>query len=244
MIPKQIHYVFGFDENFCNKPLSYFHFWNVLSAKKYNPEYEIILHYIYEPIDNEWWDKIRQLCHINKINASDINRLPFKYTEHKVDLFRIQHLYNTGGIYFDLDVICLKPMDNFLSKSCVMGLEHGNDQIIGLCNAVILSEPRSDFLKIWIADFLSDYREQWEYNCVRMPYALYKKHPNLLHVEPISSFFKFSWDDQGKKQLFNENHSFDDCYCVHLWEHKNYSELKNIELSTNTLSNIYRSILL
>lgn len=244
MIPNLIHYTFGFDEKFCNKPLSRFHFWNVLSARKYNPKYEIVLHYIYEPVENEWWENIRQLCHLNKLNGTDVDRLPFKYTEHKVDLFRIQQLYNMGGIYFDLDVICLKSMDDFLSKSCVMGLEHGNGEIIGLCNAVVLSELRSDFLKLWISEFLSDYREQWEYNCVRMPYALSKTYPNLLHIEPSCSFFKFSWDELGKQQLFNENHPFDDCYCAHLWEHKNYVELKNFELSSNTISTMYKSVIL
>lgn len=245
MIPKQIHYTFGFDENFCSKPLSRFHFWNILSAKKYNSEYEFVLHYIYSPVENEWWENIRQVCHLNKINVSNINKLPFKYTEHKVDLFRIELLYNMGGVYFDLDVVCLKSMNNFLSKSCVMGLEHGNDRIIGLCNAIVLSEQHSEFLRIWISEFLIDYREQWEYNCVIMPHVLSQKYPNLIHVEPTESFFKFSWDGLGKKQLFDEINSFEECYCVHLWEHKNYKELTSLDIykHDNTLSKIYRNII-
>lgn len=246
MIPSKIHFVFGFNPQFCNKPLCEFHSWNIQLAKYHNPDCDIYFHYLYEPPSSNSWDIIKHICILNKVSHSELSyNINFKYTEHVADLYRLYTLYNYGGIYLDIDVACVNSLNKLLTHKCVMGIEYGNNDIIGLCNAVLLSEQKSDFIKIWIDEFKNDYREQWEYNCVKMPYELSKKHVDLIHVEPRHSFFKFSWDDEGKIQLFEQTHSYDESYCIHLWEHKNYhilSDLKNYKSQT-TLSTIYKKFL-
>ena len=41
MIPKVIHYIFGLREDFCGKPFTDFHYLNIVSAWKLNPDYKI-----------------------------------------------------------------------------------------------------------------------------------------------------------------------------------------------------------
>ncbi len=246
LIPNTIHYIFGIDGKCCNKPLCNFHAWNIQLSKIYNPECEIMFHFLFEPPPSPTWDIIKKTCILNKISIDDINfGIDFKYSEHIVDLCRLHILKKYGGIYLDIDVACVKSFRNLLHNKCVMGIEIGNSEIIGLCNAVILSEINSEFINIWINEFYNDYREQWEYNCVRMPYNLSLKYPSLIHTEPVGSFFKFSWDNFGQQQLFEELNSYDESYCIHLWEHKNYEKLSNINTFTkqSTISKIYEKFI-
>ena len=63
MIPKEIHYLFGLDKDFCNKSFSYFHYLNVLSAKQINVEYKINLYYLYKP-ESVYFDKLYDICNV------------------------------------------------------------------------------------------------------------------------------------------------------------------------------------
>lgn len=182
-----------------------------------------------------------------------LRNLNFRYKEHMVDFLRLELLYQNGGIYLDIDTICVKAFDDLLNNVCVMGEEYGRQstqekkELIGLCNAVILSERNSSFIRLMLDSFHEDYRPGWNYNCVVKPYQIYVKFPDLVNVQPQSSFFKYSWDEDGRKSLFENSENTDDCYSVHLWESKNYEILKTYDLLTiqstnNTVCNIYKKL--
>lgn len=256
MIPKKIHFIFGLDEKFINKPFSYFHYLNILSAHKTNVDYKINFFYHYKP-DGELVDKLSEFCDFIYLDdiPKTISGKNFKYKEHICDFLRLNILYEYGGIYLDIDTLCLKPFDDLLNNQCVMGLEYGThkdhgklDILIGLCNAVILSKPKSEFLKVWIEEFKNDYKEDWSYNCVQMPYNLSKTNGDEIKILHRNSFFKYSWDIYGKEDLFVNNSDTTDCYLLHLWESKNYDILKqytkeNIPECNNTVTNIYKTLI-
>lgn len=255
MIPKTINYIFGLDPDFCKKPFSYFHLLNVISAKKINPKYEIKFHILNKP-NSPFFKQLENFCEIIDLKQipNSISGKKFAYSEHICDLIRLEMIRDNGGIYLDLDTVCVSSFDNLLKHECVMGMEYavldGSDdkQLIGLCNAVIMSKPNNKFLKKWTDEFYKDYKDEWNYNCVQMPYHISKYFTTEISIEPQCSFFKYSWDSEGRRKMFFENSDITDCYSLHLWETKNFDLLSKYDdgfifKNYDTISNIYKKFL-
>ena len=107
MIPKIIHYIW-----LGGKPLPKIAEKCIESWKKFCPDYEI-----------KRWDETN--LDVNKYeftkNAYEAKKFAFVS-----DVFRTQILYNEGGIYFDIDVELIKPIEDILDADCVMGFETSN----------------------------------------------------------------------------------------------------------------------
>lgn len=58
MIPNIIHFIFGLERNFGNKPFGLSHYLAVKSAYIVNNQAKIQFFYRYEPI-GEWWEKTK-----------------------------------------------------------------------------------------------------------------------------------------------------------------------------------------
>lgn len=246
MIPKTINYIFGVDKDFCGKPFLYFHYLNILSAHECNPTYTINVYYKYKP-DSIHFDALSEFCNVNHVDIDyDIS---FSHKEHIGDLFRLNLLYDDGGIYLDTDVVCVNSFDSFLGHDVVMGEERTSDgNFIGLCNATILSKRASPFIHEWIDTYYSDYKSEWNYNSVQVPAKISMYMQNYIRIESMNSFFKYSWDQFGTENIFNNNSLIDGCYCLHLWESKNYKRLIKYDIdyiknNNDTLSNIYKKLL-
>ena len=220
MIPKTIHFIFGLDKNFGKIPFSYYHYLSVLSAKKVNVGYEIVLHYHYEPVGNEWWEKTKLLVTMDKVSEppTTICGKPVFHPAHKTDMLRIEILYADGGVYLDMDTLCIKPFDPFLSKRFVMGLEVHEGQVTGMCNAVILSEKDYLFLAHWHGKLPEFDAYDWNKMACRVPLQLSRSHAELIHIEPPESFFRLTWSDQELKAAHEEVLEFNRSYSMHLWE--------------------------
>lgn len=222
MIPKIIHFIFGLDEKFCNKPFCLFHKIAILSAKKLNPTYTIILHYKFEPENNEYWEFVKKEIFLDKIDvlSDDIFGKKVIYKEHISDILRLTYLTSIGGIYLDIDTICVKPFDDLLDNRFVIGIESFKGIISGLCNAVIMSEPNSEFSNIWMKEYINFDPHNWNEMSVQKPYELSKLHPNLVSIQPQCHFFKYDW--HSIIDVFNDDGNLNGCYCIHLWETKTY----------------------
>jgi hypothetical protein len=256
MIPKNIFFIFGLREDFCKKPFAFFHYLNILSAKIINPSYNITVYYKYKP-SSLYFEKLKAFCKLVSLDNdySDLLNKKYKFAEHVAGRIRLQLLKDFGGIYLDSDVVCCKKFDDLLNNSYVMGKELGpikggehNKHLIGLCDAVILSEKESEFVKKYISGYELDYREHWNYNAVEMPFILSLEVPNLITTLNSDYFFKFQWDEEGTTQLFEEFHDFSNCYCIHQWEGFNYDRLKKynkdyILNKYDTLSCLYKNVL-
>jgi len=257
VIPKKIYYIFGLDEKFRFKPFSFYHYLNIASARLRNPDYEIELIYKYEP-ENMFFKNIDAFCTKTQIQSipHSLNNQRILSAEHICDYLRIQQLYCHGGIYLDTDVICIKSFDDLLNKSYVMGEEYGSysdqdETLIGLCNAVILSEPKHLFLKTWEEDYNKHYRsDKWNYNSIIRPHEISQQFPTSVCILPRNNFFKFSWTTRGSNQLFNDLCDVSDCYAIHLWNSMNTQYLNrynnpmgDIWKNNSTVTSQYKKII-
>ena len=96
--------------------------------------------------------------------------------------------------------------------------------------------------------FLIIYNKQWNYLSVVFPYHLSNSKEYNINIQNKNSFFKYSWDNQGKNKIFNLKSDINDCYSLHLWETKNFDILskyndKLIKSSDNTICNIYKTLI-
>jgi hypothetical protein len=220
-IPNTFHFIFGFQEDFGSKPFSLVHYLAVKSALHINQPKSVNFYFKYRP-NGIWFEKL--LPYINSIPVeppiSVFNR-PLYHYAHQADVFRLQVLLEHGGIYMDLDTICRKPFTPLLHHSCVVGVQGIEEGPYGLCNGVLLAEPKSEFLQLWYEEyrnFRSTGRDQfWDEHSVKIPLALSRLFPNLVHVEPYTSFHDpFPWEQLDR--LFIRNYEFPKAYCHHLWE--------------------------
>ena len=119
MIPKIIHYIW-----LGGKPLPKIVEKCMASWKKYCPDYEI-----------KRWDE----------SNLDLNKYEFAKDAYEAkkyafasDVMRTDILYNEGGIYLDIDVELIKPIDDVLQNhDCVMGFETSNMIAPGLLMASV-----------------------------------------------------------------------------------------------------------
>lgn len=114
MIPKLIHYCW-----FGQHPMPEQLQRCLASWRRFCPDYTII----------EW----------NETNY-DITKIPYtaeaynqKQWAYVSDYVRLDVVYQYGGIYLDVDVELLRPLDSLLEQSCFFGCEIANDIATGLC---------------------------------------------------------------------------------------------------------------
>ncbi len=180
MIPNIVHFVFGLAPDFGGKPFSLVHYLAIRSAIMVNKPDKVFFHYEFEP-QGIWWEKIKPSLTLNQIKApSSIFGNPLLHMAHQSDVVDLQVLDEMGGVYLDIDTICVKPYHNFLHREVVMGCEHrkpvfydSTDKmryrlkktffapftridkpgIKGLSSAVIFARPRSKFISLWLDSY-------------------------------------------------------------------------------------------
>jgi hypothetical protein len=244
MVPNIFHFVFGMAEDFGGKPFSLVHYLSVKSAIEINKPQAAYFHYQFEP-QGEWWQQAKGLLTLNKITApgSFMGR-PLYHVAHKADVIRLQVLKETGGVYLDLDTICVKPLKGLLGHSFVIGQElkgesrpknwrqrikyklglkkKNTDAATGLCNAVLLSEKDSEFVNYWLDEyktFRSKGRDKyWNEHSVLVPQRIAAKHPGTITQTGPYSFHYPLYDNTGLNAMFKETKQFPEAYLHHLWE--------------------------
>lgn len=108
MIPKVIHYIW-----LGGKPLPKITEKCIESWNKYCPDYEI-----------KRWDETNLDIDKYKFAKDAYEAKKFAFAS---DVFRTDILYKEGGIYLDVDVELVKPIDDLiLDVDCVMGFETSN----------------------------------------------------------------------------------------------------------------------
>jgi hypothetical protein len=232
VIPNKVHFIFGLREDFGGKPFSFVHHLAVKSAWTCNQPAQILFHFKHEP-QGEWWERSKPYLTLVPVEPpADIFGRPLRHFAHQTDVLRLQILLREGGIYLDMDVICLKPFAPLQKHAFVMGRQAAR----GLCNAVILAAPDAPFLRAWhecYRSFRSSGRDRhWDEHSVRVPSSLASKLPNDIHIEGPCSFFwpsfKFPdalWKEHAsagtpseQEQLASAYQTLSESFCTHLWE--------------------------
>lgn len=107
MIPKIIHFIW-----LGGKPLPKIAEKCIASWKKYCPDFEI-----------KRWDESNLDLNCCQYVKEACDRKKYAFAS---DVLRIQKLYEYGGIYLDIDVELLKPIDDLLENNCFTGFETSN----------------------------------------------------------------------------------------------------------------------
>lgn len=245
MIPNIIHFVFGLKKQ--TEEFHFVYFMAILSAYLVNKPDKIYFYYYYEPF-GKYWDKIKSYIELVKIELpTHIGNKKIKHFAHKADKLRMDILYEKGGIYMDIDTISIKPYQQLLDNECVLGLEYGlNNKINGICNAIMLTEPKSKFFKIWMESYDENFNpDGWGESSILLPYKLYQKNKNLINIQNPEVFFNPSWFNT--KGIFRRkcNKIPNNLITLHLWESnsikffKEIKDLKWLELRGHTMYGLF-----
>lgn len=229
MIPKILHYCFGFSSDFGGKPWSLVHYACVKSAvERIKPE-RVYFWCEYTP-EGPWWELTRGMVEVMSIKApQEIFGNPLLHVAHRADVVRLEKLIEHGGIYLDTDVFVHSDFDDLLQHSVVMGQE-GDQREFGLCNAVILAESGAPFLRRWYGEYRSfrskGYDEFWNEHSVFIPARLAKEFPKEITMLPPVAFFWPLWTPQGIERIFNSTGPIPRAgvYANHLWEKSAWEE--------------------
>lgn len=235
---KIIHFVYFIMEG-RESTLSMMEYIAIKSAMKINKGFVVYFH-TNKQFHGDLWDDLKEnvvvkYCSIPEyVYGNKIERV-----EHKSDVKRLEVIYFYGGIYLDLDTICVKPFRDILSHNVVLGREGG----YGLCNAVIIAPPFHPFIKIWIEKYKNFNNDQWNYFSVLLPLQISNENPEFITIEPEDRFFNPTYHDWSIRNLFLENHEYPNAYIFHLWGKvsKKYINSLTVDMifSKNTTYNIH-----
>lgn len=206
-IPNVIHFVFGLQEQ--TEEFFFCYYLAIVSANKINSPDEIYFYHHY-PIYGKWWDKLKHdVPHLNivKIDVpTHIGKKEILKTAHKADKARMDILWEKGGIYMDIDTISIRPYKHLLGNDVVLGKQfslrcrrsikdnqpfvHKEAYIGGICNAIMMTKPRSKFFKLWIERYEEAFEPtKWEEASIFLPYELSIDYPELVTVVEPDVFF-------------------------------------------------------
>ncbi|KAJ3211151.1 hypothetical protein HK099_008090 [Clydaea vesicula] len=114
-IPKIIHQIWITSEHDVDKPLPTFS--QVENCKKINNDFKFM-----------FWTN-NNISQINLVNKAYFNI--WRNTKDEIpgatDILRYEILYQFGGIYMDIDTICVKPFNDLVNKSFFIGYEMFNN---------------------------------------------------------------------------------------------------------------------
>lgn len=132
-MPKLCHFYWG------GGPLSYLQYLSIESFKKHNPDWQINL---FTPkVSNDQsptWEskeqaqkytgkdylhKAKELCQVKVVDFEALGVNPNVHEVHKSDLIRWQILYECGGVWSDIDILYIKPLDELLDLLGVLGTD-------------------------------------------------------------------------------------------------------------------------
>jgi hypothetical protein len=224
-VPKILHYCFGFREDFGGKPLGLSHYVCIKSAIEKLQPTEARFYYEFEPT-GVWWDLLKtQITPVKIIAPREIFGRSLDHPAHRSDVVRLETLIEHGGIYLDADVFVHKPFDPYLDHSVVIGREGGPAEH-KLCNAVLIAEPQSSFLKRWLQEY-RDFRGtgpglHWNEHSVVRPARLAQEYPDEITIASSRAFFWPLFRKDDLRRIFDSTEQivFDDTFATHLWESK------------------------
>ncbi|SMY24754.1 unnamed protein product [Zymoseptoria tritici ST99CH_1A5] len=196
-IPNMVHFVILARET-KQVELSYSDFLAIKAVILRMNASEIKLHTTALNTANKWYLTIKHHITLIPIDLEEYRSpdgRPFTSIclAHQSDIIRLDILTREGGIYLDTDVFALRSFSNLLTnqRDVLMGHEGGNRY--GLCNAVTIARPNSQFMELWHQSYSTFDSEQWNEHSVRMPKLLQVQHPDLICPLSPTTFFWPTW---------------------------------------------------
>lgn len=232
-IPNVFHFVFGLKLQ--TEPFHLAYYLCLKTCLEVNKPEKIYFHYKHMPY-GDWWEECRPFLTLNHIDESNFIKdfiyenkelEKFRYA-HLSDIVRLQVLKEYGGIYADIDTLFVNPVPSFFfQQSFILGKEKVDIQQEAavkaggsLCNAWIASEKGAPFCDLWLRQIEAAFDGTWSAHSTFLPYKLSLENPELIHIEPESSFYKYDWTREGLSKIFTDRVTdTQDVYSIHLWSH-------------------------
>jgi hypothetical protein len=115
-IPKIFHFIYIHG---CH-PFTMSHYISIKSCWEVQKPDKIYLYCDREDNENKWLEKVREIADIKIVTIpSYINDQNIPYAQHKADLMRLYILYKAGGVYMDIDILSLNPLDGSRVKPII-----------------------------------------------------------------------------------------------------------------------------
>jgi mannosyltransferase OCH1-like enzyme len=227
MIPNIVHFNYGLTEQ--KEDFSFVYYIAVLSCYVINKPDKIYFFYHYEP-KGKWWEKTKMLVESIVVDIpTHIGSKELRHVAHKSDILRLKMLQKYGGIYLDIDTICVRSYKDLLYNKFVIGNEiTDRGQNMGLCNAIMMAEPNSEFINIWLDNYENAFdTNKWQSASTFLPFEIAKK-TNCITVLPRGAFLYPSWD--RLELIFVEPYEIpNELFVLHLWnQHSQKKYLNNI----------------
>lgn len=218
MIPKFIHFITGFG----NDPFGLIEYVAVASARKHHPDWKIFIWHG-DNVGGDWWAKLDEL-HVQKTLVQTPTHFRGKevpHHAHRADLLRLPILYALGGMYLDTDTITLRSIDHLNYKGkreFHISIEKDSEEnFVGLCNAVMMSVPLSEFVARWLREYEKFDPSRWGDMSVIKPYELWKEDATgctpfwSMDISPVQPYqYELFW----KEGKLTDRYSG---YIYHLW---------------------------
>lgn len=230
-IPNTYHFVFGLRPQ--TEPFHLLHYLCLASCLQVNRPDRVVVHLHNQP-HGPLWERIRPRIEVQQIPEHEL-RIDLDYQDdyirrfayaHVSDFIRLRVLHEQGGIYADMDTLFVAPPPAALfDESCVMGHERvdvgaPSSPEGSLCNALIMAEPGSPFVRTWIERMPGAFDGSWSNHSTFLPYRLSREFPEWIRVEPESRFFSLDWTREGIAGLFEQDRTLPpDATSLHLWAH-------------------------
>lgn len=217
VIPKIVHLIY-----INQRPLQSFNYKCINSILRNMPDYQVWIHNDTEP-DTEEWILLKQNSNITikKIErVREFDGFSISHVQYEADIIRMYLLYEHGGIYLDTDIYMVKNINELIDGHSLYIARETTDNII---NCSIISEPKNEFIKIWLNNFATGFRmSNWGWHIRNLPKILLDNNPHYLNKYNIKlldyeNFCPIHWT-QGHV-LSDPNFKITEkIYGVHLFE--------------------------
>ena len=227
-IPKIFHYIYiegGYD-------FTMSHCISILSCYEVNKPDKIYLYSNTDLKNNKWWNLIKNYVQLVIVKIPEyINNCSVIFKQHQADIMRLYILKKAGGIYMDLDVMCLHPLDgtqvkplietegstNLYENNFVITRESPNK----LCNCFIMTKKNNQLIDIWLKCYETSYgdskHDYWAGLSVITPNKLINDYNLKVTILKAKSIFPFMYNDHSFfKQDITD--SLKESLTIHLWD--------------------------
>lgn len=232
-IPRIAHFVFGLRQQ--TQPFHPMHYLAIESCRQVLRPDAIHLHHQHLPY-GVYWDLIRPHLVLHEVGLvpevlsapHDEQLVPDRYRyAHHADFIRLDALIEHGGVYADIDTLFVHEFpDELFEAPFVIGAEAPvRDELTGMvrpstCNALLMSEPASEFAVAWRDRMASAMNGTWSNHSGFLAQALSEEMPDAVRVEPPRTFARFGSDPDGIATLFERlDADLDGVLSLHLWSH-------------------------
>ncbi|MCJ1292028.1 hypothetical protein MMC34_003578 [Xylographa carneopallida] len=198
-IPNVVHFIWGLKHGkSSHSDFGFIEYLSVKSALMVFGTAQVKIHHASLDQSNEWLLKLKDNVTLvyHDPERGVLGKSRNWQAAHRADLLRLQILSEEGGIYMDLDVFALRPLDTIrrCQKDVIMGHEGGNRA--GLANALIVARKGSRFVDRWIDTYDNFSTQEWNYHSVTLPKELALRYPEEICTLSPVAFFWPTWSHE------------------------------------------------